>query len=60
MSETDTNDPINDKPMPLLEHLMELRTRLMWSIGAFLVAFSSATTSPAQIYRSSPSRSPMS
>jgi sec-independent protein translocase protein TatC len=30
---------IEDKPQPLIEHLMELRTRLMWSIGAFFVAF---------------------
>ena len=33
------DDPINDKPMPLLEHLVELRRRLMWSIAAFLVTF---------------------
>ena len=32
-------DPIDDKPMPLLEHLVELRTRLMWSFGAFMMAF---------------------
>jgi sec-independent protein translocase protein TatC len=32
-------DTINDKPMPLLEHLVELRRRLMWSMGAFLIAF---------------------
>ncbi|MGO6679571.1 twin-arginine translocase subunit TatC [Rhizobium leguminosarum] len=30
---------IEDKPQPLIEHLMELRTRLMWSIGAFFGAF---------------------
>ncbi|WP_064683509.1 twin-arginine translocase subunit TatC [Rhizobium bangladeshense] len=30
---------IEDKPQPLIEHLMELRTRLMWSIGAFFIAF---------------------
>ncbi len=24
---------------PLIEHLIELRTRLMWSIGGFFVAF---------------------
>jgi sec-independent protein translocase protein TatC len=30
---------IEDKPQPLIEHLMELRTRLMWSIGAFFAAF---------------------
>jgi sec-independent protein translocase protein TatC len=33
------DDPINDKPMPLLDHLVELRRRLMWSIGAFFIAF---------------------
>src|ERR1700733_14991643 len=33
------DDPINDKPMPLLEHLVELRKRLMWSIVAFVIAF---------------------
>ncbi len=34
-----TEDPINDKPMPLLEHLMELRRRLMYAVAAFLLAF---------------------
>ena len=32
-------DPINDKPMPLLEHLMELRRRLMYAIAAFMIMF---------------------
>jgi sec-independent protein translocase protein TatC len=27
----DENDIIDDKPMPLLEHLSELRRRLLWS-----------------------------
>jgi sec-independent protein translocase protein TatC len=36
---THENDTINDKPMPLLEHLAELRTRLLWSAGGFLIAF---------------------
>ena len=31
--------PPDDKPMPLLEHLLELRQRLIWSILAFFVAF---------------------
>ena len=30
---------IDDKPQPLIEHLIELRTRLMWSLGAFFLAF---------------------
>jgi len=33
------DDPIHDKPMPLLEHLVELRRRLLWSAAAFMVAF---------------------
>ena len=33
------DDPIDDKPMPLLEHLVELRSRLIWSIVAFVVCF---------------------
>jgi sec-independent protein translocase protein TatC len=28
-----------DKPQPLIEHLIELRSRLMWAIGAFFIAF---------------------
>ena len=32
-------DPIDDKPMPLLDHLMELRRRLMYSMAGFLIAF---------------------
>ncbi len=32
-------DEINDKEMPLLEHLAELRKRLMWSVGTFLLVF---------------------
>lgn len=35
---TDT-DSINDTPMPLLEHLVELRKRLIWSIVTFVIAF---------------------
>jgi sec-independent protein translocase protein TatC len=33
------DDPIDDKPMPLLDHLVELRSRLIWSIVAFVVCF---------------------
>lgn len=30
---------IEDKPQPLVEHLIELRTRLIWALGAFFLAF---------------------
>ncbi|OCW58863.1 twin-arginine translocase subunit TatC [Hoeflea olei] len=33
------SDEIEDKPQPLLAHLMELRNRLMWAVGAFFLAF---------------------
>lgn len=32
-------DDIDASKAPLLDHLIELRTRLLWSIGAFLVMF---------------------
>ena len=35
----DDEDPINDKPMPLLDHLIELRRRLLWSAVAFFLCF---------------------
>jgi sec-independent protein translocase protein TatC len=46
----DDNDSIDDKPMPLVEHLMELRTRLMWSIGAFIITFAVCYYFSRQIY----------
>jgi sec-independent protein translocase protein TatC len=39
LADTADLDPINDKPMPLLAHLTELRRRLMWSMAAFFVTF---------------------
>ena len=39
MATTTEEDPIHDKPMPLLEHLVVLRRRLMISMAAFLIAF---------------------
>ncbi len=43
-------DPINDTPMPLLAHLVELRRRLMWSAAAFFVAFVICYHFSTQIY----------
>lgn len=44
------SDPIHDKPMPLMEHLMELRQRLLWSVGTFIVMFLVCYYFSAQIY----------
>jgi sec-independent protein translocase protein TatC len=44
------DDPIHDKPMPLIEHLMELRQRLLWSVGTFVVMFGVCYYFSAQIY----------
>ncbi|MFZ6764190.1 twin-arginine translocase subunit TatC [Pseudoroseomonas sp. WGS1072] len=46
----DQDDIIDDKPMPLIEHLLELRTRLLWSIGAFIIAFAVCYYFSTQIY----------
>ena len=39
MAKPAEEDQIDDKPMPLMEHLVELRTRLIWSAAAFAVCF---------------------
>ncbi len=33
------DDTIDDEKMPLMAHLIELRTRLLWSVVALLVLF---------------------
>ena len=50
MADPREDDPIDDKPMPLLEHLIELRRRLIWSMAAFLIAFFVCYYFSKQIY----------
>ncbi|MGE5477913.1 MAG: twin-arginine translocase subunit TatC [Bacteroidales bacterium] len=44
------NAPHNDKTMPLLEHLVELRARLLWSLLAFVIAFAACFYFAGDIY----------
>jgi len=50
VAKTPEEDIIDDKPMPLLDHLIELRTRLMWSMGAFIIAFFFCYYFSTQVY----------
>lgn len=43
-------DVIDDKPMPLMDHLKELRQRVLWSVGAFILAFAVCYYFSQQIY----------
>ena len=50
MADTKDDDTIDDKPMPLLDHLIELRRRMLWSAAAFIVAFGVSYYFSAAIY----------
>src|SRR5947209_18167507 len=39
MAEDEKEDELEEGRMPLLEHLVELRNRLLWAVGALIVAF---------------------
>lgn len=47
---TPEEDTIDDKPMPLMDHLKELRQRLLWSVSAFIIAFAVCYYFSQQIY----------
>lgn len=44
------NEGLNSKKMALMEHIIELRTRLMWSVGALFIAFCGAYYFAQDIY----------
>jgi sec-independent protein translocase protein TatC len=46
----DPEDTIDDKPMPLIDHLLELRRRLLWSFIAFGIAFAACYYFAKPIY----------
>lgn len=51
MSEPTEQDELDSGKMPLLEHLIELRNRLMWSLGALFVAFIACFAVADHIYQ---------
>jgi sec-independent protein translocase protein TatC len=51
MAEADNEDELESGRMPLLDHLVELRNRLLWSFGAILAAFLVCYQFKAAIYR---------
>jgi sec-independent protein translocase protein TatC len=50
LSSNTEDDVIDDKPMPLMDHLKELRQRVLWSVGAFILAFAVCYYFSQQIY----------
>lgn len=50
MSSKIEEDVIDDKPMPLMDHLKELRQRVLWSVVAFILAFAVCYYFSAKIY----------
>ena len=43
-------DTIDDKPMPLIDHLIELRQRVMLALGGFVLSFIVCYIFSEQIY----------
>jgi sec-independent protein translocase protein TatC len=49
-SSPESQDEIDASKAPLMEHLIELRTRLMWAVGAFIVMFFACFAVAGHIY----------
>src|SRR5947209_2346451 len=50
MAEEETEDELEGGRMPLLDHLIELRNRLLWAFGAIIIAFLVAYQFKERIY----------
>jgi sec-independent protein translocase protein TatC len=50
MADDDQDDELEEGRMPLLDHLIELRNRLLWAVGAIIVAFIAAYQVKESIY----------
>ncbi len=46
-----TKEDIDASEAPLMEHLLELRTRLMWAVGSFFVAFAVSFFYSTQLFQ---------
>ena len=51
VDEEPTEDDVESNKMPLIEHLIELRNRLLWSIGALVVGFVLCYLVAEEMYR---------
>lgn len=49
-NDADDEDDVDGKKMPLIEHIVELRNRLLWSIAALAVAFVGCYLVAGEIY----------
>lgn len=47
----DSQNTIHDKAMPLLDHIIELRKRIIWSLATFIIAFGICYHFSGEIYR---------
>src|SRR6185436_2065026 len=50
MADDNTEDELEEGRMPLLDHLIELRNRLLWAVASIIIAFIAAYQVKESIY----------